>query len=207
MEENKSLFSVYKTEEERIQTILHNVLVMLGNRIYLVREEGVQVKIPLLDPKTAKVEDKGDNVYLIHVASKEIYVLKILFQKITAIGKQSIISDFFKDYPNQKKIVVAIDFKVKIQDYTFRNNTQLFREISFLQDILTHAYQSEYELLSSDEMKKVKEEYNFDEYTGKKLTRGDAIAMYYNLKVGDVIRIIRNSPTSGKGLDYKIVTK
>jgi len=39
----------------------------------------------------------------------------------------------------------------------------------------------------------------------KRILITDPVSMYYNYKIGDIIRIIRPSLLSGKNIDYRIV--
>lgn len=205
METNKTLFQVIKSETEKTKTIVHNVLIMLGNRIYLDKKGEKHV---LLNPTevTKNVEDRGDGTFIFKANNGDNYALKIIFQKITAIGKQSTISDFFNDYAKYKKIIVAKDFNNKIADHVSRQRTQIFKENSLLEDILSHKYQPKFELLTSSEMEKVKTEYNVTDYSIEKMMRSDPITKYFALKKGDIIRIIRPSPTSGEAVAYRIVS-
>lgn len=204
MEPNKSLFSVIKPETEKTNIIIENLLIMLGNRIYIDKNGDKQ---PLLIPNEAikKLEDKGDRTYTIRVNNGDKYAIKIVFQRISATGKQSIISEFFKEYTQYKKIIIARDFNNKIADYVLKHHTQIFKEGLLLENIIEHRDQPRFELLSPTEMENFKAEYNATDYTTKKMTRTDAIAQYYALKKGDIIRIIRPSQTSGEAIDYRIV--
>jgi len=205
MEQNKTLFIVIKPETEKTQTIVQNILIMLGNRIYIDKSGN---KKQLLDPTAAqkKVVDNGDNVFIIHANNGDNFAVKIVYQKISAIGKQSIISEFFKEYAQYKKIIIASDFNNKIVDYVSKHHTQIFKESSLLTDIISYRDQPKFELLSPDEMEQVKSEYNITDYTTKKLLRTDAVTKYYALKKGEIIRIVRPSPTSGEAIDYRIVS-
>lgn len=204
MEDNKILFSVIKPDAEKIKIIIDNVLKMLGNRIFIDKNGEKQ---PLLIPDKAlkKIEDKGDGTYIIGADNGDNYAVKIVFQRISATGKQSIISEFFKEYANYKKIIIARDFNNKIADYVSRHHTQIFKESTLLYDIITYRDQPKFELLSPSEMEKFKNEYNATDYTIKKILRSDPISKYYALRKGDIVRIIRPSPTSGEAIDYRIV--
>lgn len=204
MEPNKTLFSVIKPDIEKTKIILDNTLIMLGNRIYI---DKTGAKRPLLVSSEAikKVEDRGDGTYIIKADNGENYAIKIIFQRISATGKQSVVSEFFKDYAQYKKIIVARDFNNKIADYVGKYHTQIFKESSLLYDIITYRDQPAFELLSPTEMEQFKTEYNATDYTTKKMLRSDPIAKYFALKKGEIIRIIRPSPTSGEGVDYRII--
>ena len=177
---------------------------MLGSRIYIDKEGE---KHPLLDPEEAlnNIKDKGDLTYGVKASNGDLYAIKIVYHRISATGKQSIISEFFKEYAQYKKIIIARDFNNKIVDYVSKQHTQIFKESSMLSDIRYYKDQPKFELLSPKEMEQVKLEYNMTDYTTKKMIRSDPMARYFGLKKGDVIRIIRPSPTSGEAIDYRIV--
>ena len=178
---------------------------MLGNRIY-INKKGE--KHPLLDPTVVSknIDDRGDGTFTFKANNGDNYALKIIFQRISAIGKQSIISEFFREYAKFRKIIVAKDFNNKIAEHVSRQHTQIFKENSLLEDIITNHYQPKFELLSPSEMEKVKQEYNATDYSIEKIMRSDPITKYFALKKGDIIRIIRPSPTSGEAIAYRIVS-
>lgn len=204
MEENKTLFVVLKPDAEKTKIILNNIIIMLGNRIYIDKAGNKQ---PLLNPETTykTIEDRGDHTFIIKADNDEKYAIKIVYQKISAIGKQSIVNEFFKDYDSYKKIIIAREYNNKIAEYVSKHHTQIFKESSLLQDIIKHSNQPKFELLSPKEMEKVKSDYNATDYTIKKMFRSEPVSKYYALKRGDIIRIIRPSPTSGEVCDHRIV--
>lgn len=205
MEANKTLFSVVKSESHKTKIIISNVLTMLGNRIYIDKNGKKQA---LLVPEDAakKIVDKGDSTFIVKTNNGESYAIKIIFQRITSTGKQSIVSEFFKEYTQYKKIIIAHEYNKKIVDYMTKHHTQIFNENSLLSDIISYRDQPKFELLSPVEMDQFKSEYNATDYTTKKLLRSDPIAKYFALRKGDIIRIIRPSPTAGEAIDYRIVT-
>lgn len=203
MQGSKSLFNIYKSENDKTKIILQNVIIMLSNRIYIDANGN---KKPLLNVNDEpNYDDKGEGTYVIKTLNGDKYAIKIVFQRITNTGKTSIISEYFKDYAQYQKIIIARDFNNKIADYASKNNTQIFHEFSLLMNLIDYRDQPKFELLSPQEMEMFKEEYNATDYTTKKLYITDPIAKYYNLGKGDIIRIIRPSPTSGYAVDYRIV--
>lgn len=201
--EKSKLFQIYKTESEKNEIILDNTLIMLSNRIFIKDGE----KKPLIEIAAIKTSiiDKGDNTFTFTAANGDKFVLKIVYQKITATGKQSIVSEFIKEYAQYKKILVATDFNNKIYDFVTRQGIQIFRESALLQNIIDNRDQPKFELLSPAEMKKFKSEYNVTNYTVEKVSKNDAVVKYFGLKKGDIYRIIRPSMTSGQGIAYRIV--
>lgn len=205
MEPNRSLFIVYKTIESKVDIITKNVVKMLSRRIY-IDNNGDGMPLIDYDSTIAELNDVGDYTYLIRTNNKKDYVLRIIFRKLQKTGKDSEINDFVKEYPLQHKILVSRDFKNVVADYAEKNNTELFLEEFFLLNIIENDNQPEFQVLTPKEKSMVMEEYNTNEYTTKKLNyKIDAIVKYYNLQVGDMVRIIRNSPTSAYNVDYRIV--
>lgn len=205
MEPNKTLFEVNKTESFKTKVILSNILKMLSKRIY-VDDKGILHSLIQPDVPVTAFTDKGDGSYTITTDNNKIYVVKIVFQKITTTGKQSVISEFLKDYSDYNKIIVVRDYINKISKYVAKHNTQIFREDDFLEDILAYSEQPQFELLSPKEVEKFKSEYNATDFTIKNYLRSDPIVRYFALKPGDMVRIIRPSGTSGESVDYRIVT-
>lgn len=204
MEPNKTLFTVIKPETEKYKIIIENTLIMLSNRIYIDESNKKQPLINV-DEALNKIDERGDNTVVIRANNGDMYAIKVVFQKITSTGKNSIVSDFFKDYAAHKKIIITEDFNNKIFDYMIKHRTQIFRQADFLSNLIDYRDQPKFELLSPMEMELFKREYNVTDYTCKKMTKYDPIAKYYNLRKGDIIRIIRPSPTSGEAIDYRII--
>jgi DNA-directed RNA polymerase subunit H (RpoH/RPB5) len=204
--EKKSLFIVTKTDPEKIKIIKNHVILMLSRRIYINK---AGEKHPLLnyDDAIKQIVEINDGIFTIKALNGDDYAFQIIFQKITTTGKQSPLSDFFKeDYDKYKKIVIATDYNNKIIEYVNKQHAQIFKEHSLAEDIISHRDQPKFELLSPKEMSMVKKEYNMSDYTTKKYARSDVIPKYFALKRGDIIRIIRPSLTSGEAIDYRIVS-
>ncbi len=211
LESNRNLHISIKSEAEKTTEIVKNVITMLSNRVYFDKS-GKSHKL-IIDGDGLKsmegrgdFEDKGNNTFTVKVSTGDWYAFKIIYQKITAVGKQSDINDFFKDYAQHKKILIAQEYNKKIYDYVTKNHTQIFLESAFMQDIISHRDQPKFEILSPKEIEAVKLEYNINEYTTKKYLRSDPVVRYYGLRKGDIVRIIRPSLISGEAIDYRIVT-
>jgi len=205
MEPNKSLFNVMKSDAQKVKIIINNVLIMLGNRIY-IDNQGEKQPLINVEETRKKIDNHGDGVFTLKANNGDNYAIKIIFSRISAIGKQSVVSEFFKEYPKHKKIIIARDFNNKMLDHVSKQHrTQIFKELQLLENIIEHIDQPRFELLSPKEMELVKKEYSATDYTLKKLNRNDPIAKYFALQKGDIIRILRPSPTSGWAIDYRIV--
>jgi len=205
MEKDRELFAVFKTETEKNQIIINNVLIMLSNRIYL---DGNKDKHPLLDYTSAKKKliANDDNTFTIIANNGDTYAIKIFYQKIMSTGKQSLISEFIKEYESARKIIVANSFNNKTVDFATKNGSQIFTEGYMLRDLVAQDDQPIFELLSPKEMEAVKSEYNITTNTAPKITRGDPVVKYYNLKREDFVRVTELSPTSGLIVTYQVIS-
>jgi DNA-directed RNA polymerase I, II, and III subunit RPABC1 len=84
-------------------------------------------------------------------------------------------------------------------------NTEIFKTNELMINIVDHVLVPKHTLLSTDDSKKVLEEYNARKRDMPKILKSDAIAKYYNMPVGRICRITRNSETSGESFYYRLV--
>jgi DNA-directed RNA polymerase subunit H (RpoH/RPB5) len=205
MEKNRSLYSVFKSETEKTEIIINNVLIMLSSRIYL---DGNKDKHALLDYTAArkKLVVNDDNTYTIVANNGDTYAIKIFYQKILSTGKQSLISEFIKEYESARKIIIASSFNNKTADFATKNGSQIFAEGYMLRDLVAHDDQPIFELLSPKEVATIKSEYGIDTHNAPKIIRSDGVVKYYNLKKDDFVRAIELSPTSGLIVTYQVIS-
>lgn len=71
--------------------------------------------------------------------------------------------------------------------------------------ITKHILVPEHIKLSDEEIKKVLEQYNISKKQLPKILKNDAAIKHLNPKVGDVIKIIRNSEAQGKIEFFRVV--
>ena len=201
MDENKSIHTIFMSDAEKTKLIVENVFLMLLRRVYIDKEGNKHSLVTGGD-----FEEVQHDVFKVNANNGETYVLKIIFNKISSTGKQSAVSEFIKDYADMRKIVVAREFNSKIEDYFKKNNTQIFTESSMLSDILKYPEQpANFEILSPLEAANMKTIYNVSEYTIPKYNHSDPIVKYFGIKKGTIVKITRNSTTSGVSIMYRIV--
>lgn len=70
---------------------------------------------------------------------------------------------------------------------------------------LKHKMVPEHEILNEEEVKKILSGYAVEKEQLPKLHVSDPAAVQIKAKVGDVIKITRESPTSGKAFFYRMV--
>ncbi len=82
-----------------------------------------------------------------------------------------------------------------------KEKEQIGREFKSLE----HKMVPKHEILYEDEVNKILSEYTIEKEQLPKIRISDPAAIAIKAKVGDVIRIIRQSPTAGKSFFYRYV--
>ena len=191
--------SIKYSENEVTEILLNNVLLMM-------QERGI------FDSKNYKKNLK--NLYdqikdeLLFTLTNNNFKLgiRIVKYKVTSITKVEGIDDFLNDETYNLKIVIFKDMNQK----TFKqliafDNTQAFWEKELMMNIIDHDYVSKHIVLKEEEIKEFIISYQITRDKLPKLEIYDPIVRYYNMKIGDIVRIIRNSPSAGKAVYYRVV--
>ncbi len=214
---NPELIPVRKDAETIRKNVLTNVIKMLGSR-NLITEKNLEARFKDI----AKLND--DDVYILKL-DKEIkadsqekkymekfnglqIAIKVIHQKIQGITKIPIIKDFITQYATCHKIFIfdGISDKAKA-GLIDMPNTEVFEEAFLMINLQEHIDSPKYELLTEEDEKEVIRTYMAKKNEMKKILTNDAVVSYFNLKRGNIIRIIRPSEQSGKSVDYRIVAK
>lgn len=212
MSSNVQIYQIEKNAENIRKTILTNIVKMLTERQLLKPQD--------LEKNIAKILDikSDDMVYVIDLdpvdkeASKEYtdkFVIKILLQKITSVGKASIIADFLNTYKKNSKLVVVKEISKKAGQLVKTNypKTEVFLDVELLMNIIDHHLVPKHELLAEAEAKTFYEKFNCKKRNMPKILTSDPIVRYYNMKIGDICRITRPSENSGYSATYRLVVK
>lgn len=203
-----NLYQIEKSNDDIRKTILTNIIKMLTER-KLLKKENLDINIENI------LKVKSDNLVYIVPLDKYVdensknFAIKIVFQKITAINKSFGISDFLVEYKMNPKLIVVKDISKKAQQHILNNyeNTEIFLEKELMINIIDHVLVPKHELLSQDEVQLFFEKYNVKKRNIPRILSTDPIARYYNMKPGDICRIIRPSEKSGYVPTYRIVVK
>lgn len=203
MDKNKLLFLLNKSDEDKVKIIINNILIMLSKRAYPDNEGNM---LPLIDIDNHKLKDLGDQTFSIKTNNGESYAIKILFQKVPTLSKNPAVMEFINSHTNSKKLLVLKEYNKKMDESLAKYNGSVFGELFFLMNILDYYCQPIFILLHPKEIERLKDsEKGFNEYTCLKILKTDPISKYFNLKKGDIIKIIRPSPTAGYVPAYRIV--
>ena len=198
-----TIFQSTKTAQEIRDIVLKNTVKMLIARKKL-NEEPVDSKRNELVPL-----NNEDDTYSINDLEGNQIIIKVSDQKITSISKQSPMSDFLNKYAKEHKIIIVKGISTKAAQHITSNftNADVFIEHQMMINLIDHIYAARYEKLEHDteEFITFREKYQCKKRNIPKLLATDASARYYGLKVGDIVRVIRPSETTGEAPYYRLV--
>jgi len=95
--------------------------------------------------------------------------------------------------------------KQALVDMAPKYQLEQFMESELLVNVTEHELVPEHLVLTPAEKAELLARYKLKDHQLPRMQIGDTIARYYGLKKGEVIKIIRASPTSGRYVTYRIV--
>lgn len=213
---NPALIPVKKDLETVRKTVLTNIVKMFTERNYIKKS---------LDKNLLNIEkNRDDDIYTINLDQNikpnnddkvykekfdgSVVVVKIIHQKVQGIAKIPAVKDFINSYKHNHKIFIfdSISDKAKLSLYDLPN-TEAFNETFLMINLMDYIDSPKYEVLTEEETKEMLESYILKKKEMMKILTIDPVVSYFNLKRGDIIRIIRPSEQSGKSIAYRIVAK
>ena len=204
----EKLHLVEKSKSQIIETVLTNIIKMLTERkLILPQNEDKRIKELIStqsDDLTYKTSlDKYDD------NNDKTFAIKLIPQKITAVNKASGISEFLNDFKNNPKIVVVNSINKKAKQFISINfpKTEIFTEVELMINLIDYVLVPKHEVLSKEEVENFYKEFNCKKRNMPKILYSEPVARYYNVKPGDIMRILRPSYTSGYSPAYRLVVK
>jgi len=194
-----NLNNVTYTEKESNLIILENFLKMLKRRDIIsdVNSTFDSVNESIISNKSIKIKtDKNSHV-----------MIYIVHGKVTSITQNSPIDEFLSNDTNLRKFVIIKEpskktFKQISENYP---NSEPFFLHEFLEDIPAKDIIPNHTPLSIEEKEELLTVLKSKNL--KKIFTTDMMSRYYNVKAGDIFRIERLNPTSGMGVDYRVVVQ
>jgi DNA-directed RNA polymerase I, II, and III subunit RPABC1 len=195
---------IEKNEEDIRKTVLTNVIKMITARGILVEGDLEKNITDILS------QQSDDSIYKLKKIENQIpIIIKLYPTKISSINKTSNIYEFLAKQNEFHKIIVAKD----INENNIKNiksnfpRTEIFLEHNMMINLLDNELVPKFVIMPQDsELYK-----NFwNDYTVKKkqmprMLANDPVALYYNLKKGDLVKIIRPSESTGQSAAYRLV--
>lgn len=198
-----NLIPIQKDQESIIETVLTNIVKMLTNRKELEFND-------LHNNIKNLINQKPDNyTYTIKTINNEKIVIKLLLQTITTVSKTSPIYEFLvSDSKNKNIIVVKSITNTPLNIIHSRyKHIELFLEKDLMIDKVSCNIVPRVGILSEEEKEEFFTQYNVTKQGCLKISYKDPIVKYYDANVGDILRIIRPSPTSAFTVSYRLIVK
>ncbi len=203
------------SDERRRTTSLTNAIEMMTERGY-IKDDNKKMFAESVSKRQEEdvYKIKLDNAIIInkneYVAKDFKYTdvyIKYIDQQISSMGKNSNLGMFLQKYVNSKKIIILDKISPKVRltiEHQFPN-TEIFTINELLTNKVDHILVPKHVLLNEEESNEVIAAYNARKKDMPKILKTDPIARYYNMPVGRVCKIIRNSEMSGECPYYRLV--
>jgi DNA-directed RNA polymerase I, II, and III subunit RPABC1 len=147
----------------------------------------------------------NDDEMLFTIENKK-YGIKFISTFLTTIKKEVSIENFLDKNQDVTKFVIINKLSDRaIKQILEYKNTEVFTIDELLIVIIDHNLVPPHYLLSTEEKEEYFSTFNHHPRDMKKILVNDPVARFYGAKVGDLIKIIRPSITSGKDIDYRVV--
>jgi DNA-directed RNA polymerase subunit H (RpoH/RPB5) len=217
MNTNAQLMPIFKNPEIIRKEVLTNCIKMLKERLLIDNKNlnkelnKIQIKneedLYIINLDKNIDADSDDSKYKKDFDGNKI-VIKIIHQKIQGLSKSPLIKDVIDNYKKHHKIFIVDMISDKAREMVCSTpNTEVFNESFLMINIIEHIDSPRYQILNEEESKEVLDTYLVKKKELSKILSSDPISKYYNLKRGQIIRIIRASEQSGYSIAYRIVIK
>jgi len=126
------------------------------------------------------------------------------------VGVQIInqVKKIMKDENTEKGIIVTSGrFTQAAKTHARRRGIELIPRLFPSFNIFEHVFVPKHEIVSTEDREKLLNEYRVQPYQLPRLKASDPAAKAIDAKPGDIVRIIRDSPTAGKYTSYRYVVE
>ena len=210
MNENFNLLPVEKSSNQKLNDVKTNLIKMLVNRNFINRENESDKIKKLIENTSDEIIITLDNNanYNTIIEIGEIKV-KFFDYKITSTAKGSLISDFIIKNNKDYKILIVHDINNKSEKnlYSYDSPVEIFKFTELQINIVDHELVPAHFVLLPDEADLFLKEYNAMKKNMPLILTTDPVARYYNMKHGNICKIIRPSVSAGESFYYRLVVK
>lgn len=173
----------------------------------------VRIFMKLRGYKLREKREKEDTIELLasRLKTKEKVLMRHIVKSKLKSGRTGV-----KEVRRMKKILEELDIDKPIligRGFTYaarkearRNHIELIATSSLPSfDIFKHELVPKHEILTKDEVEELKKKYRIQPYQIPRIKASDPAAKMIGARPGDVIKIIRTSPTAGHSITYRYV--
>jgi len=204
-------------EVDRLWRIRKTIMQMCHDRGYLVTQDELDQTLEQFieqfgDRPSEGRPSRGDISVLVAHNDDPTDQMFVFFPEEEKVGIKTIkqyCTRMQEENISRAIIVVQIGMtpsaKQALVDMAPKYQLEQFMESELLVNVTEHELVPEHLVLTPAEKAELLARYKLKDHQLPRMQIGDTIARYYGLKKGEVIKIIRASPTSGRYVTYRIV--
>jgi len=207
------LLPIEKSHYQQIIDVKETIIKIFINRGFINSENKIKYTKKLIENENDDMEYilylDNDKNYNTEILNKKIYI-KIFDYKISSLNKTSPIGEYISKYDKEYKFIIVQDINPKIEDTIidkYLTQVEIFKFNELQSDITEHDFVPPHIVLTKEEGNNVLESYRARKRDMPLMKSNEAVAKYYNIKSGDVVKIIRPSQITGESIAYRLVYK
>lgn len=173
-----------------------------------IEERKAKILISLRGYKQIRRKKHKEGVsYIVKTGEgKEVLLFAWPTQGTVGIQILNQLRKIMKDEKMERAILVTSGrFTQAAKTQARRKGVELIPRIFPSFNIFEHALVPKHEIVSADERQKLLDEFRVQPYQLPRLLSSDPAVKVIGARPGDIVRVIRNSPTAGKYVSYRYV--
>lgn len=206
------LLPIEKSHYQQLNDVKTNLIKMLTNRGFILKDNEQKTIEKIIkdnnDDQEYIIQLDNESNYNTEIKKKRIYV-KIFDYKITSINKNSQIGEFISKYNDEYKILIVQDINQKSENIieSYETQSEVFKIINLMLNIVDHTLVPQHIVLTKEQTEEVMLAYRAKKRDMSLIRTTDAVAKYYNMKPGEIVKIIRPSVLVCEAPVYRLVVK
>ena len=174
-----------------------------------ILEKKLQVLVELRNYKVLGREEikSGALVTVEDAEGKKILIWIILTGEAVGVRYIEQMLKYMESRGAERGIVMGEKYTQSAKSKARKNNIELIPQDFPSFNIFKHNLVPKHEVLSPEERKKVLEKYRIEPYKLPRIKTSDPVIRVIGAKPGDIVKIVRKSPTAGESIYYRYVVE
>ncbi len=206
------LLPIEKSNHEQLNEVKKNLIKMFTNRGFINEDNTNKIIEKIIkdenDDQEYIVQLDNNKNYNTEIKNKRLMV-KIFDYKITSINKNSPIGEFISKHDSDYKVLIVQDINQKSENIiqSYETQSEVFRINELMLNIVDHVLVPKHIVLTKEQTDLVLEAYRAKKRDMMLIRTTDPVARYYNMKPGEIVKIIRPSIMTCEAPAYRLVIK
>ncbi|CAO3670216.1 unnamed protein product [Umbelopsis ramanniana] len=202
-----------RTEVARLWRVYKTIHQLVSDRGYLVSQSELEMDLDTFRDTFARTSDihRDQLTFLVQKKDDPADQLLVFFPKDKSVGvkpirkyvERMLTQNIPKGIIIFQQTMTSSANKV-IQGMSAKYHLESFQEAELLVNITKHVLVPIHIVLSTEEKLTLLKRYRLKETQLPRIQQTDPVARYYGLKRGQVVKIMRNSETSGRYVSYRL---